>query len=84
MGDDENSQAVVNYRMGQLEQVVKDGFREHNEMLAKLVNNFVTTEKFENRIAPLEKANSKNWIFNTLSAIAGAVLLFLIQYALTH
>jgi hypothetical protein len=84
VSDSENSPAVVTYRIGQLEQVVRDGFKEHNEKLDRLANNFVTTETFESRIVPLEKAKSKNWVFNTLSAVAGAVLLYLVQYTLTH
>lgn len=75
---------VVAYRVGQLEQAVQAGFKEHNDKLDKLINNFITKEEFENRVAPLEIAKSKNWIFNTLSAVAGAILLFLVQYALTH
>lgn len=36
------------------------------------------------RVLALEKARGKNWLFNTASAIIGALMLFLIQYALTH
>jgi len=38
--DEESSPAVVAYRIGQLEQTVKEGFEAHNLKLDKLVSNF--------------------------------------------
>lgn len=38
---------------------------------------------FDNRITKLERSKAKNWIWNTLSAIAGVALASLIFYALT-
>ena len=38
----------------------------------------------DKRITVLEKARSKNWLFNTASAGVGALLFFLVQYAITH
>ena len=43
-----------------------------------------TIVSLETRIKSLEKARSKNWLFNTASAGIGALLFFLIQYAITH
>lgn len=36
------------------------------------------------RLTALEKSKARGWVFNTLSAVAGAILLFLVQYTLTH
>lgn len=86
-----DSPAVLAYRLGQLESAVIDGFKEHNSKLDELVAGFVTKEYYleqhnnlKARVAVLEQSRSRTWIFNTLSAVAGAVLLFLVQYALTH
>jgi len=38
----------------------------------------------DKRVSVLEKARGKNWILNTGSAGVGALLFFLIQYAITH
>lgn len=35
------------------------------------------------RIAALEKSKARNWVWNTLSAFVGAVLVSLVIYALT-
>jgi len=62
-----------------------------NETLGKIDSKLTVMDgklnvanSLEKRVIMLEKAKAKNWIFNTLSAIAGAVLLYLIQYAFTH
>jgi len=62
-----------------------------NETLGKIDSKLTVMDEkldvansLEKRVTTLEKARAKNWIFNTLSAIAGAVLLYLIQYVLTH
>jgi hypothetical protein len=39
---DDSSPAVVAYRIGQLEKVVKEGFDTHNEKLDQLTQNFAT------------------------------------------
>ena len=43
-----------------------------------------TVVSLEARVKSLEKAKSRNWLFNTASAGVGALLFFLIQYAITH
>ena len=43
-----------------------------------------TVVSLEARIKSLERARGKNWILNTASAGVGALLFFLIQYAITH
>ena len=40
--------------------------------------------EIDKRVTVLEKARSKNWLLNTASAGVGALLFFLIQYAITH
>jgi hypothetical protein len=87
VSDSDSSPAVVAYRVGRLEETITNGFKEHNEKLDKLANNFITKEEFkghDTRITVLERARSKNWVFNTLSALAGGLFIFLIEYALTH
>lgn len=36
------------------------------------------------RVVKLEKAQGRQWIFQTMSAGMGALLFFLVQYTLTH
>lgn len=43
-----------------------------------------TVVSLEARVKTLEKARAKNWLFNTASAGIGALLFFLVQYAITH
>lgn len=40
--------------------------------------------EIDKRVTSLEKSRNKNWLLNTGSAGVGALLYFLVQYALTH
>lgn len=89
------SPEVIAYRVQKLEEAVEHGFVTVNDKLDKL-NGFITTEEsdkiierewnkalvihksMEKRIANIEK---KSWVHNTLSAILGSVLTFLVLYA---
>lgn len=53
---DENSQAVVAYRLTKVEEAVSKGFEEHNKRLEALINNFATKEDIKN----VEKAIAAN------------------------
>lgn len=79
MSDSESSPAVVVYRMGQLEQTVKDGFKDHNEKLDKLVDNFATKHDVavvSHRVATLEGDNK--WKHRAvMSAVYAAAFLSL-------
>lgn len=60
---------------------------EMKKLIERMPSGFATREDvrdIDKRITELEKARSRNWILNTASAIIGAILLFLIQYAITH
>lgn len=57
------------------------------KLMETLPNGFASKEdvvSLDKRITVLEKARSKNWLFNTASAGVGTLLFFLIQYAITH
>jgi len=57
------------------------------KLVKDLPNGFATKAELlehDKRITSLEKARSRNWLLNTGSAGVGALLFFLIQYALTH
>jgi hypothetical protein len=69
------------------ERVIKPAIKEIKEMVERLPNGFATKDDIrdhDKRITVLEKARAKNWVFNTASAGVGALLFFLVQYALTH
>lgn len=69
--NDETSPAVVAYRMGQLEQTVKEGFKEHNEKLDKLVVSFATkfeVQELEKRLNTLD--NDRKWKSRVVLAAA--------------
>lgn len=56
-------------------------------LVKEMPNGFATKGDLidiDKRVTVLEKARSKNWILNTGSALVGALLFFLIQYAITH
>jgi len=60
---------------------------EMKKLLEQLPSGFASkndVERLDKRITVLERARSKNWILNTASAGVGALLFFLIQYAITH
>jgi hypothetical protein len=68
VNDTDSSPAVVAYRVSSLETVVKDGFKEHNEKLDKLINNFATKEEL---MAVQRQLDNYKWF---LRAVAAAVL----------
>ena len=49
-----------------------------------LANTPSEIEGIYKRLSSLERSRSRVWVLNTMSAVAGAILLFLVQYALTH
>jgi hypothetical protein len=85
VNDPDSSLAVVAYRTSQLEQAVKDGFKEHNEKLDSLANNFATkadAHALDRRLAALE--SNQTWVVRLLigqvfialiATIGGAVVL---------
>lgn len=63
---------VVAYRVGQLENVVKEGFKEHNDKLDKIVANFATAsalEEVDKRVTSLE--SDRKWL---VRLVVGAVV----------
>jgi hypothetical protein len=59
----ETTLAVVDYRMGQLETAVKDGFAAHDKKLDGLTSNFATKEE----LAVVNKRlNDYQWYFRAL------------------
>ena len=60
---------------------------EMKKLIETLPNGFASKDDFiglDKRVTSLEKAKGKNWLLNTASAGVGALLFFLIQYAITH
>lgn len=78
--------AVIAYRLAQVEKAVVDGFKAHDARLTELTTTFVVNadlKALDNRVHRLEITKSKDWVWKTLSAAAGAVLALLIIYAVT-
>jgi len=72
---------VVAYRLGQVEIAVRDGFKAHDQKLTQLTSNFASSDQLKAtnlRVHMLETAKSKDWVWKTLSAAAGALLALLI------
>lgn len=69
-------------------EVIKSDQHTNFQALAVKIDNLSNTpveiSTINSRLNDLERARSRVWILNTLSAVAGAILLFLVQYALTH
>lgn len=59
----ETTLAVVDYRMGQLENAVKEGFASHDKKLDSLTTNFATKEELDTVKARL---NDYQWYFRAL------------------
>ena len=59
----ETTLAVVDYRMGQLETAVKEGFATHDKKLDGLTQNFATKEELSQVQARL---NDYQWYFRAL------------------
>jgi hypothetical protein len=77
--------AVLETKVEDLKIIVKEGFNEMNKKLDSAASkldeastDFVTKEVFDHTIAELKR---KTWQQNTLSAILGAVLTFLVGFA---
>lgn len=69
------------------ERVIKPAIKEIKEMVERLPNGFATKDdirEHDKRLVILEKARSMNWVFNLVSFLIGGLLIYLIQYALTH
>lgn len=68
---------VVAYRVGELEKAVTVGFREHNEKLDKLANNFATNsalDAVDKRVSSLE--GDRKWL---VRLVVGAVILAMLS-----
>lgn len=59
----ETTLAVVDYRMGQLETAVKDGFAAHDKKLDGLTTNFATKEELT---SVQSRINDYQWYFRAL------------------
>lgn len=59
----ETTLAVVDYRMGQLEAAVKEGFAAHDKKLDGLTNNFATKEEL---IVVQSRLGDYQWYFRAL------------------
>lgn len=72
VSDNDSSPAVVAYRVGRLEDAVTAGFKEHNDKLDKLVENYATKGDFQavsHRVSSLE--SDRKWI---VRLVVGAVV----------
>lgn len=76
MTDADSSPTVVAYRVGQLENAVRLGFKEHNDKLDRMVENFATTSDLTAvivRVSDLE--NDRKWLARlVIGAVVFAVL----------
>lgn len=76
LADSPNSPGVVNYRLGQVEIAVKEGFQKHDALLNSLTSKFVTQSEhliIENRLSSLE--SDRKWI---VRLVIGAVVFSLL------
>lgn len=84
---DVDSPAVIAYRLGQVETAVTQGFIDHNKKLEEITSNFASKEELANiqlQVSELKAHRFQtNWLFPTLSAVAGAVIAILVSVALT-
>lgn len=74
--DGKDSPQVIAYRLEQVEGAVKEGFKEHNDKLDRLVTNFATkveTQGIDARVASLE--SDRIWI---VRLVVGAVVFALL------
>lgn len=69
-------------------EVIKADQHSNFQTLALKIDNLANTpleiDSIMKRLSSLEKSRSRVWVLNTFSALAGALMLFLVQYALTH
>lgn len=72
----DNAPNIVAYRVGQLEDAVRIGFKEHNEKLDQLVTNFATNDTvagIDIRVTSLE--SDRKWLVRlVVGAVVFAVL----------
>lgn len=76
VSDNDSSPAVVAYRVSSLESTVKDGFREHNEKLDKLVASYATKSEFQvlaHRVSSIE--DDRKWM---VRLVIGSVIFALL------
>jgi len=59
ISDPDNAPGVIAYRVGQLEKTVIQGFKEHNDKLDSLANNFVSVADFQSLHGVVDQ-NSKD------------------------
>lgn len=72
ISEPDNNPGVIAYRVGQLERTVVQGFKEHNEKLDALVNNFTPISDHNalvSRVVSLE--SDRKWI---VRLVIGAVV----------
>ncbi len=69
-------------------EVIKAEQHSNFQELARKIDNLSNTpleiDTILKRLIKLEKAQAKQWIFQTASAGMGALIFFLVQYAITH
>lgn len=69
-------------------EVIKADQHTNFQALAVKIDNLANTpleiDSITKRLSRLEKAQGRQWIFQTMSAGMGALLFFLVQYTLTH
>jgi hypothetical protein len=69
-------------------EVIKADQQTNFQALALKIDNLSNTPSeitvLTERVSKLEKAQGRQWIFQTMSAGMGALLFFLVQYTLTH
>ena len=78
-----DSPAVIAYRLGQVENAVKEGFSSHNEKLDAIVNNFATKSEsraLDARLTSLE--SDRKWIVRLIIGAVSTSLLALIGIGL--
>jgi hypothetical protein len=75
----ENTPGVVAYRVGQLEEAVKAGFKEHNEKLDRFTDSFATKKDLSNVVGRLKDLESdRKWLFRL---VAGTVVVAALSLA---
>ena len=78
-----DSPAVIAYRLGQVENAVKEGFTAHNEKLDAIITNFATKGDFLNldkRVVSLE--SDRKWLVRLIVGAVATSLLALIGIGL--
>lgn len=92
---DIKDQAVLSYRVEQLERATTEGFALVNQKLDRISKRFATKDELLDHVRDVEsdmssmtmrmdKLESRRWIQNTLSAILGSIMTFLLMYFLNN